>query len=73
VIEFAPRVDPLFSIESNLTYPKGAYVLEMLRSMMYNSQDQDKAFIAMMHDFVDSHRGQAASTESFRAIAEKST
>jgi hypothetical protein len=55
----------------NLTYPKGAYVLEMLRSMMYNNQDQDKAFIAMMHDFVASHREQAASTESFRAIAEK--
>ena len=55
----------------NLVYPKGAYVLEMLRSMMYNNQDQDKAFIAMMHDFVASHREQAASTESFKAIAEK--
>jgi hypothetical protein len=54
-----------------LVYPKGAYVLEMLRSMMYNNQDQDKAFIAMMHDFVASHREQAASTESFKAIAEK--
>ena len=44
------------------------HVLERLR---LNNQDQDKAFIAMMHDFVASHREPAASTESFRAIAEK--
>ena len=55
----------------NVTYPKGAYVLQMLRSIMYSPQDQDKAFIAMMHDFVESHRDRAASTESFKAIAEK--
>lgn len=55
----------------NVTYPKGAYVLEMLRSIMYSQDDQDKAFIDMMHDFVDSHRDRLASTESFKAIAEK--
>ena len=55
----------------NVTYPKGAYVLQMLRSIMYSQEDQDKGFIAMMHDFVDSHREHAASTESFKAIAEK--
>jgi hypothetical protein len=55
----------------NVTYPKGAYILQMLRSMMYSSQDEDKLFIAMMHDFVESHRERAASTESFKAIAEK--
>jgi hypothetical protein len=55
----------------NVTYPKGAYILQMLRSMMYSSQDGDKEFIAMMHDFVDTHRNQAASTESFKMIAEK--
>jgi hypothetical protein len=55
----------------NVTYPKGAYVLGMLRSMMYSSQDEDKAFIEMMHDFVDKHREYPASTESFKAIAEK--
>lgn len=53
------------------TYPKGAYVLEMLRSMMYSMDDQDNAFIEMMHDFVDSHRDRPACTESFKAIAEK--
>jgi len=55
----------------NVTYPKGAYVLQMLRSMMYSSQDEDKAFIAMMHDFVDSYRDKPASTESFKAVAER--
>jgi hypothetical protein len=55
----------------NVTYPKGAYVLQMLRSMMYSSQDGDKRFIAMMHDFVEAHRQEAASTESFKQIAEK--
>ena len=55
----------------NVTYPKGAYVLEMLRSLMYSSETQDKDFIAMMHDFVESHKDKAASTESFKAIAEK--
>jgi aminopeptidase N len=57
----------------NLTYPKGAYILQMLRSMMYDidEKEKDKAFIAMMHDFVESHRDKAASTETFKAIAEK--
>lgn len=59
------------SAYQNVTYPKGAYVLQMLRSIMYSPQDQDKPFIAMMHDFVESHRDKPASTESFKAIAEK--
>jgi hypothetical protein len=64
----SPRTEDAYQ---DVTYPKGAYVLQMLRSMMYSAQDGDKAFIAMMHDFVDRHREKAASTESFRAIAEK--
>jgi aminopeptidase N len=57
----------------NVTYPKGAYVLQMLRSMMRSTddKDQEKAFIDMMHDFVESHRDRPATTESFKAIAEK--
>ncbi len=57
----------------NVTYPKGAYILAMLRSMMYNpgEKDGDAAFIAMMHDFVETHRDKAATTESFKAIADK--
>ncbi|MCU1304795.1 MAG: Aminopeptidase N-like protein [Candidatus Sulfotelmatobacter sp.] len=59
------------SAYQNITYPKGAYVLQMLRSLMYSPEDMDKSFIAMMHDFVESHRDRPASTESFKAIAEK--
>jgi hypothetical protein len=55
----------------NVTYPKGAYVLQMLRSIMYSPEEQDKPFIDMMHDFVETHRNRAASTESFKAVAEK--
>lgn len=53
-----------------VTYPKGAYVLAMLRSLMWDERG-DKQFVEMMHDFVASHRDQPASTESFKAIAEK--
>jgi len=64
----SPRSESAYQ---NVTYPKGAYILQMLRSMMYDSESQDKDFIAMMHDFVESHRAKAATTESFKAIAEK--
>lgn len=57
----------------NSTYPKGAYILSMLRSMMYDADNKepDTAFIAMMHDFVSTYSGKSASTEDFKAIAEK--
>jgi aminopeptidase N len=64
----SPRTERAYQ---NVTYPKGAYVLGMLRSIMYSQQDGDKAFIAMMHDFVESHRDTPASTESFKAIVQK--
>jgi hypothetical protein len=66
----SPRTESAYQ---NVTYPKGAYILGMLRSMMYNSgdNDKDKEFIAMMHDFVETHRSRPASTESFKLIVEK--
>jgi hypothetical protein len=58
-----------------VTYSKGAYVLAMLRSLMRSDMgstgEPDQAFIDMMHDFMESHRDTPASTESFKAIAEK--
>ena len=58
-----------------VAYSKGAFVLGMLRSLMRADQgengDPDKAFIDMMHDFMESHRDTPASTESFKTIAEK--
>lgn len=64
----SPRTENAYQ---NVTYPKGAYVLQMLRSLMFSPDDQDKAFIGMMHDFVNYHREHPASTESFKAVAEK--
>jgi aminopeptidase N len=58
-----------------VTYSKGAYVLLMLRSLMYDdpgaNKNRDQAFIDMMHDFMESHRDAPASTESFKAVVEK--
>lgn len=55
----------------DVVYAKGAYVLAMLRSIMYTNKDRDKNFITMMHDFVETHKDHAASTESFRAVVQK--
>jgi hypothetical protein len=54
-----------------IVYPKGAYVLNMLRSIMWNTKTGDQRFKEMMHDFVKSHLHQNASTESFKRVVEK--
>lgn len=56
---------------STLVYPKGAYVLHMLRNIMWDPSTHDDNFIAMMKDFVKSHETQNATTESFKAIVER--
>ena len=59
----------------DVTYPKGAYILQMLRSLMRADQsatgNPDQTFIDMMHEFMEIHRDTPASTESFKTIAEK--
>ena len=54
-----------------LVYPKGGFVLHMLRYLMFDRETGDKDFIAMMHDFVATYTNQNASTESFKSIVEK--
>ena len=55
-----------------LIYPKGAYILHMLRMMMYSPQKGgDQRFQEMMKDFVKTHFNQPVSTEDFKAIVEK--
>ncbi len=57
---------------SAVVYRKGGYVLHMLRQMMAETQkDGDRAFIAMLQDFVEQHRNGNASTESFQRVVEK--
>ncbi len=54
-----------------LVYPKGGYILHMLRSLMWNSQTGDQDFIDMMHDFVAANTGKNASTEDFAAAVNR--
>jgi Peptidase family M1 domain len=60
-----------WSIYQNLVYPKGAYILHMVRMMMWSPKTGDDAFRAMMHDFVDTYRLKVATTEDFKAMVEK--
>jgi aminopeptidase N len=56
---------------NRLVYPKGGYILHMLRAMMYDRNTGDQRFIDMMHDFVKTYFNQNASTESFKRVVEK--
>jgi hypothetical protein len=54
-----------------VVYRKGAYVLHMLRMMMYDNKEGEKPFIDMMHDFVSQYMSKNASTEGFERVVEK--
>jgi hypothetical protein len=58
-------------ITRRLIYPKGAYVLHMIRMMMYDNHNGDERFKETMHDFVSTYRGKAATTEDFKTTIEK--
>ena len=60
-----------FNVYQNLVYPKGAYILHMIRMMMWNPKEGDRVFMETMHDFVATYRLQPATTEDFKAIVEK--
>jgi hypothetical protein len=60
---------------SLLVYEKGGFVVHMLRMMLLNqrdpSGDADRRFKTMMREFTQTYDNKAASTEDFKAIAEK--
>jgi hypothetical protein len=60
-----------FSTTQRLIYPKGAYILHMIRMMMWDRKTGDQNFKAAMQDFVRTYSGKAASTEDFKAMMEK--
>jgi hypothetical protein len=60
-----------FNVYQHLVYPKGAYILHMIRMMMYDRKDRDQRFKDTMHDFVATYSGKPATTEDFKAIVEK--
>jgi Peptidase family M1 domain len=60
-----------YDIARNLIYPKGAFILHMLRMMMWTPRGGDEVFKATMQDFVQSHRLQPATTEDFKTAVER--
>jgi aminopeptidase N len=60
-----------WNIYQDLVYPKGAYILHMIRMMMWTPKDGDARFKETMHDFLESHRLQPATTEDFKAAVER--
>lgn len=57
----------------SLVYEKGAYVLHMLRMLMWDGADKvpDRRFMAMMHDYASSYAGKQASTADFQRVVER--
>jgi hypothetical protein len=60
-----------FDVTRRLIYPKGAYLLHMIRMMMWSNKTGDERFKATMRDFVQTYTGKAATTEDFKAMIEK--
>lgn len=60
-----------FGVTRRLIYPKGAYILHMVRMMMWDRKTGDQLFRDTMHDFVQTYTGKAATTEDFKAMVEK--
>ncbi len=58
-------------VAQNLIYPKGAFILHMIRMMMFEQRTGDTKFQAMMKDFVQTHFNQDVSTEDFKRAVEK--
>lgn len=59
------------SVAQSLIYPKGAYILHMIRMMMNDRKEGDAKFQSMMRDFVKTHYNKDVSTEDFKQIVEK--
>ncbi len=58
-------------VTRRLIYPKGAYILHMIRMMMRDNHTGDQRFKEMMQDFVKTYGGKSATTEDFKAMVEK--
>lgn len=60
-------------VARSMLYPKGAFILHMIRMMMFDSRGgtKDKRFQAMMKDFVTSNYNKDISTHDFKLAIEK--
>src|SRR5262249_49872480 len=54
-----------------LVYSKGAYVLQMLRSLLWSPKERDAPFIALMKDFGSAWAGKNPSTRDFQVAVER--
>jgi hypothetical protein len=56
-----------------MMYPKGGYVLHMLRMMLHDpaSKDPDARFIEMMKDYTKTYGGGNATTADFQKVVER--
>jgi Peptidase family M1 domain len=56
-----------------MVYSKGAYVLHMLQMTMRDvtAANPDQAFAAMMHDYLKTYAGRAATTRDFQTVVER--
>jgi hypothetical protein len=52
-------------------YPKGAYILHMIRMLMFDPKTGDERFKAMMQDFVKTYFNKDISTEDLKRAVEK--
>ena len=60
-----------FELTRRLIYPKGAYILHMIQTMMHSNRAGDQDFKDLMRDFVKTYAGKSATTEDFKAMVEK--
>ncbi|HKV42020.1 MAG TPA: carboxypeptidase regulatory-like domain-containing protein [Blastocatellia bacterium] len=58
-------------VTQSVIYPKGAFILHMIRMMMWDPKTGDKAFSEMMKDFVKTYFNTNVSTQDFQKIVEK--
>jgi len=60
-----------FGIPRRLIYPKGGYILNMIRMMMWSNDTQDADFKKLMHDFLRTYTNRPATTEDFKQAVEE--
>jgi hypothetical protein len=60
-----------WDVYRDLIYPKGAYILHMLRMMSWNGNTGDQWLMSALRDFARKWRLQPATTEDFKAALEK--
>jgi len=58
-------------VARRMIYPKGAYILHMVRMLMFEPKTGDDRFKAMMQDFVKTYFNKDISTEDLKRAIEK--